>query len=103
MTTKDLNAPDSEYRLWKTLEVETDTLVTESVIFNPMDPYISWRLEALNFAYFYAVLKMPGEDILLPAFNGSAYAVKLQKNVRCDIYKHKDLSIKESKISIYNV
>ena len=37
MTTKELNAPDSEYRLWKTLEVETDTLVTESVIFNPME------------------------------------------------------------------
>lgn len=103
MTTKELNAPDSEYRLWKTLEVETDTLVTESVIFNPMDPYISFKLEAFDFAYFYAVLKMPGEDILLPAFNNSAYSVKFRKNVRCDIYKHKGLTIKESKISIYNV
>ena len=100
MTPKELNAPDSEYRLWKSLEVETDTLVTESVICNT---YISMRLRDSSLAYFYAVLKMPGEDILLSGFNSSIYAVNLQKNVRCDIYKHKDLTIKESKISIYNV
>lgn len=103
MTTKELNSPDSEYRLWKTLEVETDTLVTESVVFYEAEKLRCSMTLDLDFICFYAVLKMPGEDILLPPFNGSVYAVNLQKNVRCDIYKHKDLTIKESKISIYNV
>jgi len=108
MTVEELNNPESKYIDFKIIKAESNMFYNESVeqykwLKNNTDTgEISANIESLYHyegnPWFYAVLKLQGEDVIIGL--NRCFSLNIHKNIEVVLYKHKDLEVVRSVTNI---
>jgi len=104
MTVEELNSSESKYIDFKIIKAESNMFYNESVeqyrwLKNNTDTgEISANIESLYHyegnPWFYAVLKLQGEDVIIGL--NRCFSLNIHKNIEVVLYKHKGLEVVRS-------
>ena len=99
MTAKELSI-DLDYRLYKTVESQVDNSIIYSAEIKEYK--LSTKVDNLYIPIMYAVLKVTGEDLIIPIDlnHTKQFNINISKNTRCLLYTHKDFKILRVKLKI---